>query len=458
MLKQHEKSIANLQRIVDLGVVWLAWLLSYYIRFNFFDHAEPNLEVTFLKLSFVLLGISLYAFHKSGLYKSQRFSNRYKEIFGVVRGNTTAIIIFIMLIYFFGENRLSRLTLGIYFILSTFSLIIFRISIRNFLRMIREKGKNLRYVLLIGNGQILSRYVDTIRLFKDSGIRIAAWIDSEGLAEKNNITSYSGSYDEYRKENPVDTVVLSYVGKDGHKVEDFLAKNYDDLTPIQILPNISYSLVGHQIEDFGGIPLLTFNQPQFSFLELTLKRLIDFFGSLIGLIISLPIFILAAIFIKLSSKGPIFYGQERVGIEGQQFTMWKFRTMKVAESNEDQTEWSNKDNPRKTWIGDFLRKTSLDELPQLWNILIGQMSLIGPRPERPFFVEKFKEEIPGYMLRHRMKAGLSGWAQINGWRGDTDLHKRIECDIYYIKHWSIWFDIKILFLTPFKGLFHKNAY
>lgn len=458
MLKQHEKSIANIQRLVDLSVVWLSWVIAYLIRFKAIDGAQQNLEETFLKLSFVLLGVSLYSFYKVGLYKSQRFSNRYKEIFSVVRGNTMALIIFIILIYFFGENRLSRLTLGLYFLISTFLLIVFRISIRNFLRIIRQKGKNLRHVLLIGNGEILERYVETIRLFKDSGIQISGWIDSEGLAEKNNISAYNDSYESYKQNNPVDNVVISYVGKDGHKVEEFLSKNYDDLTPIQILPNISYSLVGHQIEDFGGIPLLTFNQPQFSFFELALKRLLDIIGSLFGLIVSLPIFIISAFLIKLSSKGPIFYGQERVGIEGQHFTMWKFRTMKVAESNEDKTEWSNKENPRKTWIGDLLRKTSLDELPQLWNILIGQMSLIGPRPERPFFVEKFKKEIPGYMLRHRMKAGLSGWAQINGWRGDTDLNKRIECDIYYIKHWSIWFDIKIIFLTPLKGLFHKNAY
>jgi exopolysaccharide biosynthesis polyprenyl glycosylphosphotransferase len=458
MLKQHEKSIANIQRLVDLGAVWISWIIAYFIRFRAFKGAEAGLEETFLKLSFVLIGVSLYSFYKMGLYRSQRFSNRYKEIFSVIRGNTMAIIIFIILIYFFGESRLSRLTLGIYFLISTVTLVVFRISIRNFLRVIRQQGKNLRYVLLIGNGEALVRYVETIRLFKDSGIRIAAWIDSNGLAEKNNVTPFEGTYETYKESNNVDTVVLSYVGKDGHKVEEFLSKNYDDLTPIQILPNISYSLVGHQIEDFGGIPVLTFNQPQFSSYELAMKRFTDIIGSLIGLIISFPIFIFAGVLIKLSSKGPIFYGQERVGIEGQHFTMWKFRTMKVAESNEDQTEWSNKENPRKTWIGDLLRKTSLDELPQLWNILLGQMSLIGPRPERPFFVEKFKKEIPGYMLRHRMKAGLSGWAQINGWRGDTDLNKRIECDIYYIKNWSIWFDFKIIFLTPLKGLFHKNAY
>jgi lipopolysaccharide/colanic/teichoic acid biosynthesis glycosyltransferase len=147
-----------------------------------------------------------------------------------------------------------------------------------------------------------------------------------------------------------------------------------------------------------------------------------------------------------------------VGLDGEEFMMWKFRSMRVATGDEDKTEWSNKDNPRKTKFGDFIRRTSLDELPQLLNVLLGNMSLVGPRPEQPFFVEKFRHEIPGYMLKHKMKPGMTGWAQVNGWRGDTDLNKRIECDIYYIKHWSLWFDIKILFLTIFKGFINKNAY
>jgi exopolysaccharide biosynthesis polyprenyl glycosylphosphotransferase len=180
-------------------------------------------------------------------------------------------------------------------------------------------------------------------------------------------------------------------------------------------------------------------------------------GAVFGLFVLSPLFLFIAVGIKLSSRGPIFYSQERIGINGKFFKMWKFRSMIPPRENEDKTEWANKENNRRTKFGDFLRKSSLDELPQFFNVLIGNMSLIGPRPERPFFVEKFKSEIPGYMLRHKMPVGISGWAQINGLRGDTSISERIEHDIYYIKHWSIWLDIQIIFLTFWKSLIDKNA-
>jgi lipopolysaccharide/colanic/teichoic acid biosynthesis glycosyltransferase len=164
--------------------------------------------------------------------------------------------------------------------------------------------------------------------------------------------------------------------------------------------------------------------------------------------------------VKLSSTGPIFFGQERIGLDGRRFKMWKFRSMKVDGhvNAENIPGWTVKDDPRKTKFGSFLRASSLDELPQLWNVFVGDMSLVGPRPEQPYYVEKFRHEIPAYMLRHKMKAGITGWAQVNGWRGDTSLHERIECDLYYIRNWSLWFDVKILFLTFWKGFINKNAY
>lgn len=248
------------------------------------------------------------------------------------------------------------------------------------------------------------------------------------------------------------------MGEKSFRTSEFMAKHHNDVTPIQILPDLSFSLVGHQIEDFAGIPLVTVNQPTFNQFELALKRTLDVVGVLIGGLFISPLLLICAIGVKLSSPGPIFFGQRRVGVDGSEFLMWKFRSMRVADDSVQTKEWSNKENPRKTRFGDFLRRTSLDELPQIWNVLVGDMSLVGPRPEQPFFVEKFRHEIPGYMLRHKMRAGMTGWAQINGWRGDTDLSERINCDIYYIKNWSFIFDLRILFLTFFKGFVSKNAY
>ena len=264
--------------------------------------------------------------------------------------------------------------------------------------------------------------------------------------------------EELREKVTPDSIIIAYEGADSHKSHEFIASHYNDVVPMQLLPDLSYSMVGHQIEDFGGIPLLSVNQPSFNPFELFLKRLVDFLGALIGSVLIPPLLLFVGFGVKLSSSGPLLFGQKRIGLDGEEFTMWKFRSMRLASGDIDKTEWSSQNNPRKTKFGDFIRRTSLDELPQLLNVLLGDMSLVGPRPEQPFFVDKFRHEIPGYMLKHKMKPGMTGWAQVNGWRGDTDLNKRIECDIYYIKHWSFWFDVKVLFLTLYKGFINKNAY
>ena len=188
------------------------------------------------------------------------------------------------------------------------------------------------------------------------------------------------------------------------------------------------------------------------------KRAMDIVGSIAGIIVTSPIMLLMCLLIKLTSPGPLIYKQERVGLHNQNFWMYKFRSMEVQPESEEKKAWTVKNDPRVTGIGKFMRHTSIDELPQLFNILKGDMSLVGPRPERPFFVEKFREEIPRYMVKHQVRPGLTGWAQVKGYRGDTSIRKRIECDLYYIENWSVGFDIKIIFLTFFKGFVNKNAY
>jgi Undecaprenyl-phosphate glucose phosphotransferase len=458
MFKAGEKSFALIQKAVDCTTIAISWGLSYIVRFEILAGAQKGLEWEFAKVTPFLVIISLYSFHKSGLYKSLRFSNRYKEIFSVLRGNSAAIVSLIMLLYFVSDERISRLTILIYLGISSILLVGTRMAVRNFLRFLRTKGHNLRHVLLIGNSPLLSDYVATALTYKDSGIRFMGWLDSQGRAEKHKITEIIETYELLRKNSTPDSIIIAYEGADSQKSHEFIARHYNDVVPMQLLPDLSYSMVGHQIEDFGGTPLLSVNQPSFNPIELFFKRLVDFLGALIGSLIISPLFIFLGIGVKLSSPGPLLFGQKRTGLDGDEFMMWKFRSMRMANGDEDKTEWSNQMNPRKTKFGDLIRSTSLDELPQLFNVLLGDMSLVGPRPEQPFFVDKFRHEIPGYMLKHKMKPGMTGWAQINGWRGDTDLGKRIECDIYYIKHWSLWLDIKILFLTIFKGFINKNAY
>tara|TARA_R110000868_G_scaffold155691_6_gene382157 strand:- start:23639 stop:25015 length:1377 start_codon:yes stop_codon:yes gene_type:complete len=458
MLKQHERSISTAQRIFDAILIYACWMAAYFIRFDLLPNADRNLFEQFAKIGLIQAAFALYFMHKNGLYRSQRFNSRVGEILTVLKANSLAFVALVIGLYFVAPERVSRGQLLLYFPLSTVALVALRLIARNFLRALRKRGKNLRHVLLIGNGPQLCDYVETARRYKDCGIHFRGWINSSGLAAKQGIQEITVDYEAFRSQENVDVIVIGHKNGDHHKTEEFLRSNYNDITPIQILPDLSYAMVGQQVEDFAGIPLITYNQPQFSTIDLMIKRFFDFTLTLIGLIIISPLLIFIAIGVKLTSPGPIFYGQRRMGIDGQLFTMWKFRSMRMASDDSDTKEWSNKENPRKTKFGAFLRKTSLDELPQLFNVLLGQMSLVGPRPEQPFFVEKFRSEIPGYMLRHKMKAGITGWAQVNGWRGDTSLKKRIECDIYYIKHWNLWFDVKILFLTFWKGFIDKNAY
>ena len=240
--------------------------------------------------------------------------------------------------------------------------------------------------------------------------------------------------------------------------EKYIKGHYNQVIPIILIPQVNYALIGTTIEDVLGIPLIFINRPATNQFALIGKRVMDIVGSFFGLLVLSPMLLIIAVLVKITSSGPIFYGQERMTQDGKVFKMWKFRSMRQGADKEDGFTWTTEDDPRKTKFGSFIRKTSLDEFPQFWNVLIGDMSLVGPRPERPELIEEFKDEIPGYMLRHKMKAGITGWAQINGWRGNTSLEKRIQFDMYYIRNWRFVLDLKILLLTVFNGFVNKNAY
>jgi len=228
---------------------------------------------------------------------------------------------------------------------------------------------------------------------------------------------------------------------------------------VRIIPDLgTFRTLHTEVESFEDMPIVTIVQSPMTGWNQVLKRILDIFGALIALVLFAPLMLIIAIIIRLTSSGPSLYGQERMGLDGRTFNALKFRSMHYDAESETGAVWASENDERRTKFGTFLRKYSLDELPQLFNVFKGEMSLVGPRPERPIFIEQFKSQIPNYMLRHKVKAGITGWAQINGWRGNTSLEKRIECDLYYIERWSIWFDIKILFLTFYRGFFGTNAY
>ena len=283
--------------------------------------------------------------------------------------------------------------------------------------------------------------------------------DKELFSQINKIGSIDDLEDIFSKED-IDEVFITLNIKEYEKLGKIINKSEKYGIRTEIIPDYSkYIPARPYVEELDGLPVINIRYiPLDNLVNKFLKRAIDIIGSLILIILFSPIMICVAIFTKITSPGPIIFKQERVGLNNKIFTMFKFRSMKVQSKEEEKAEWTTENDPRKTKFGSFIRKTSLDELPQFFNVLIGNMSLVGPRPERPYFVEQFKDEIPKYMVKHQIRPGITGWAQVNGLRGDTSIEKRVEYDIYYLENWTFWFDIKILFLTVFKGFVNKNAY
>lgn len=458
MLRELSKPISYAQRTIDMILVFIAWMLAYYVRFNYVPNASGDDLQYFATLGLILVVLSLYIFNRSDLYSPQRYLAWYREFLTVFVNNVQVTVVFIFLLYMLAPGRVSRLTIAFDLVFVEVLHIGFRIVTRRRLNRNRARGKNLRYALLIGNGPQNITYVDKVNSLPQSGIRFAGWVESQGAAADYGIPEVDRPVAAAIEEVDPDMIVVGYPGNDPRRFDRVLIELYKQTRPVFVLPHLQHIYLRNEIDDFNGIAVMQINRPRIRAVDLVVKRILDIVASLLGLLVLSPVLMLIALAVKLTSRGPIFYGQERVTLNGATFKMWKFRSMRVDAEKESGARWAQKDDPRRTPIGTFLRSTSLDELPQLWNILTGSMSLVGPRPERPVFVDKFKHEIPGYMLRHTMKAGLTGWAQANGWRGDTSLEKRIEFDIYYIKNWSLALDFEIVLLTIIRGFVNKNAY
>lgn len=448
-MKVLSNSIRSIQIICDFIFVALSWTLAYQLRFLLIPGAEAGIWPSFVFWFFPLSAFTIYFIFKNGLYDRSRMPTFASEFMVTMRSNAIAIVAFVVLLYFTSDQRISRLTIAIYAIFSTLMLGFGRALVRSSIRKFRRRGLLLNRVLVIGDSPQVAKYLHATEYSVRTGVMIARVLDG-----RQNLEAANAALDELHP----DLVVLGFEDESSPFIKEFIASYYDALFTIQVLPAERQTLLGLTAEAVGDVQVLSLNQPHFSPVELVGKRALDIVASALGLIALLPLFAVLAVAIKASSPGPIFFGQERVGLKGQRFRMWKFRSMRVGVDGAAKSEWTVANDPRRTKIGTFIRSTSIDELPQLWNVFVGQMSLVGPRPEQPYFVEKFRTEIPAYMLRHKMKAGITGWAQVNGWRGDTSLHDRIACDLYYIRNWTFWFDFKIIVLTFLKGFVNKNAY
>ena len=327
----------------------------------------------------------------------------------------------------------------------------------------RKKGRNIKHTVFIGFSTSAAAYIDRIKSNPQWGLKVHGIFDDlvsdnfeyRGIKKIGTLSDLAA----YLEKTSLDEVAITLNLNEYHKLEQIVAICEKSGVHTKFVPDYyNFISTNPYTEDLDGLPVINIrNVPLTNTMNKLIKRLIDIIGSIIALILFSPIMLIVAILVKKSSPGPIIFAQERIGLGNKPFKMYKFRSMGVQDPKKEAKEWTTKNDVRVTPVGRVIRKTSLDELPQFWNVLKGDMSLIGPRPERPLFVEKFKEEIPRYMIKHQVRPGITGWAQVNGFRGDTSIRSRIEHDLYYIENWSLGLDIKILFLTFFKGFVNKNA-
>lgn len=453
--------------VFDLGFISLAWFLAYLLRFEsgFIDVTKeiPSWS-QHLPLLVIILLVCGVVFNITGLYRTKRLSSLSTEIFDLIRAMTVSVLIFVFLTYFFKEYRYSRLTIVYFWSLSILFISVSRFFARRFLKSLRKGGFNLRYVLILGEEDLGQKLVQSFHAHPELGLKAIGFlsISKEKVGQIIEGVKVLGTCEDLHqvlKQGGIDQVFIALPFHLHGKIKDILVSLKNELVNIKVVSDLyDFVLLRGGVEELDGLPIINIQDTPLLGWGKIAKRTMDIVLSSVGLfVLSLPMGIISLL-IKWTSPGPVFFKQERMGFDGEIFQMLKFRSMVVDAERETGSVWAKPDDPRRTPIGKVLRKTSLDELPQLFNVLRGEMSLVGPRPERPELIEKFKYIIPNYMLRHKIKAGVTGWAQVNGWRGNTSLEKRIEHDLYYIENWSISFDLRILLMTFWKGLISKHAY
>ena len=473
VIKDNQKMLNRLHILMDALIIVISFLIAYYLRFYSFltNLSFLNVEVgTFYPLSvyaqslYLLIPLYLIIYNQAKLYTPKRVKRKWNEFFHVTYANILGLAFYFFFLYMLDEGNISRFFLAMFtsinIILCTFA----RMSLARILRTIRKKGHNLKHILLVGYSRASEAYIDRIFSNPQWGYYVHGILDDNmeiGTSYKKvPVIGKLNQLEEYLTKMSLDEIAITLSINEYENLENVVKTCEKSGVHTKFIPDY-YKFISSKpyTEDLYGLPVINIrNVPLSNTLNWLSKRIVDIICSLIGLTIcAIPMLIIALI-IKLSSKGPIIFSQVRVGRHNKTFKMYKFRSMRLQTEEDEAKAWTINNDPRVTRVGKFIRRTSIDELPQLINILKGDMSLVGPRPERPQFVEQFKEEIPRYMIKHQVPPGLTGWAQINGFRGDTSITKRIEHDLYYIENWTLGFDIKIMFLTIFKGFINKNAY
>lgn len=470
MIKDHQRELNRFQVVLDAAVIAVSYGLAWLLMINGFvpTKGDPLRAEFYLMALLIVVPVYLFLYAVFQLYTPKRIQGRRLEFANICKANSIGLLMFTLVLYLISKNpfwyNFSRPMIIYFFVINIVLETAERNAIRAFLRSMRAKGYNLKHILLVGYSRAAEGYIDRVKQNPEWGYHIAGILDDhKALGEDYKGIRVLGTIGELNSildMNVLDEIAITLSIKEFGNLGEIVAACEKSGVHTKFIPDYNNIIPTRPyMEDLLGLPVIHIRHvPLTNGLNKFMKRTVDIFGAIVAIILFSPVMLAAAVLVKITSPGPVIYCQERVGLHNRPFKMYKFRSMEVQAPTEEKSKWTTPHDPRVTPVGRFIRKTSIDEMPQFFNVLKGDMSLVGPRPERPFFVEKFKEEIPRYMVKHQVRPGLTGWAQINGYRGDTSITKRIECDLYYIENWTLGLDFKILFLTVFKGFINKNAY
>lgn len=458
MIKENQK-ILNICNILTDGLLLLLSVpMAYGIRFGILQGSSGHIGLElYCKLALAVMPFFLFLYALFGLYESFRAKGFLKELELLLQANFIGTALLIVSQFVVRNIDISRWLLVFFFVISTLSIAFKRWLLRRILRHYRGLGYNQKHVLIVGSGKAAERYYATIRRDPTLGLMPDGYIAQEQhpLGDLRRLGGFD-QLDRVLARGGFDEVVAALGKEESAYISQVIEACEKHGTKVSVIPFYADYMSSHPyIDEVGGIPLMNIRRiPLDNLANAAVKRAMDICGSLVLIVLTSPIMLFAAIGTKLSSPGPVIFRQVRVGLNKKPFVMYKFRSMRVNDA--ETSGWTTDRDPRKTKFGAFIRKCSIDELPQFFNVLKGDMSLIGPRPELPHFVDQFKESVPRYMVKHQVRPGITGWAQVNGYRGDTSIAERIRHDLFYIENWSVLLDIKILMMTVTTALINKE--
>jgi exopolysaccharide biosynthesis polyprenyl glycosylphosphotransferase len=464
LLYRYSEVFRSLLVFADATLVCAAWLAAWWLSVAAgWTEPEPGLR-SHASLLLAIGPLFLLLFRGRGLYQPQRTGSLLHEAGGVTQATAMGVVSLVALTFFAGSPLQSRSVVAVFSVLAPVGVVGFRTAGRLGLRALRRRGLNQRFVLVVGAGRLAEEIIQRIHAHPEAGLQVLGVLADQGRGAYDRVAGIPvlGGLSNLKevlhaKEHRVDQVILALPQHETHALEKVLADLDDEIVSVKLVPDLlRVTTLRTSVESLDGLPIIGLRESPMVGWAVVKKRLFDLVVCALVVVPASVVGLAVAVAVWIANGRPVLYTQDRTGLDGRVFRIFKFRSMQRDAERDTGPVWTRRRDPRRTRLGAWLRRSNLDELPQLLNVLRGDMSLVGPRPERPVFIEEFRREIPGYMLRHKVKAGLTGWAQVHGWRGNTSLHERVEHDLYYIQNWSIGLDVRIILMTLLRA--GRNAH